>query len=243
MTHGNQSSQIFAVTSQTIKKLLLSLFVISSFVVYAIRDRLDNSNVTTTLTLTPSVRTQPETTSVQAASSNGNENAEKADGITLTSASGDPVIPQTSPSDSGAAGEQNNSLSPSTVPSGATTQQNTVPPTVPPIPTLAPTPIPTVNASPYRDGQFTGDVTDAYWGNVQVEAVIQQGKITDVQFLDYPHDRRTSQFINSQAMPWLMQEAIQAQSANVNIISGATLTSEAFIQSLQSALTRARNVT
>ena len=47
--------------------------------------------------------------------------------------------------------------------------------------------------------------------------------------------------INAQAMPWLTQEAIQAQNANINIISGATLTSEAFANSLQSALSSASN--
>jgi uncharacterized protein with FMN-binding domain len=93
----------------------------------------------------------------------------------------------------------------------------------------------------YRDGQYTGDIADAYYGNVQVEAIIQSGEIKDVQFLDYPHDRRTSARINSQAMPWLTTEAIQAQSANVDIISGATLTSEAFALSLQSALKQAKN--
>jgi uncharacterized protein with FMN-binding domain len=92
----------------------------------------------------------------------------------------------------------------------------------------------------YRDGQYTGDVTDAYYGTVQVEAIIQSGEIMDVRFLDYPHDRRTSARINAQAMPWLTTEAIQAQSANVDIISGATLTSEAFALSLQSALVQAR---
>jgi uncharacterized protein with FMN-binding domain len=92
----------------------------------------------------------------------------------------------------------------------------------------------------YKDGTYTGPVTDAYYGMVQVQAVIQNGKISSVQFLDYPHDRRTSQEINSQAMPWLQQEAIQAQSANVNIISGATLTSEAFARSLQAALQTAK---
>jgi uncharacterized protein with FMN-binding domain len=71
--------------------------------------------------------------------------------------------------------------------------------------------------------------------------VIQNGKIANIQFLDYPHDRRTSQEINTQVMPWLTQEAIQAQSANINIISGATLTSEAFANSLQSALNSASN--
>src|SRR5574337_343823 len=43
-----------------------------------------------------------------------------------------------------------------------------------------------VSSRTYRDGQFTGDTADAYWGNVEVQATIQDGKITDVQFLDYP---------------------------------------------------------
>jgi uncharacterized protein with FMN-binding domain len=76
---------------------------------------------------------------------------------------------------------------------------------------------------------------------VQVQVVIQNGKIADVKFLDYPHDRRTSQEINAQAMPWLTQEVIQAQSANINAISGATLTSQAFYTSLQAALASASN--
>jgi uncharacterized protein with FMN-binding domain len=70
---------------------------------------------------------------------------------------------------------------------------------------------------------------------------VQNGKIADVQFLQYPHDRRTSQRINSSVMPYLQTEAIQAQSANVDLITGATLTSEAFAESLQAALSGARN--
>ncbi len=93
----------------------------------------------------------------------------------------------------------------------------------------------------YRDGSYVGSTVDAYYGYVQVEAVVQSGSITDVQFLKYPQDRRTSRFINSQAVPWLRSEALQMQSANVNIISGATLTSEGFIMSLRSALDQAGN--
>lgn len=93
----------------------------------------------------------------------------------------------------------------------------------------------------YKNGQYTGDVTDAYYGNVQVKVIIGGGKITDVVFLDYPHDRRTSVMINTQAMPYLKTEAIQAQNANVDIVSGATATSQAFVQSLQSALAQAKN--
>jgi uncharacterized protein with FMN-binding domain len=108
-------------------------------------------------------------------------------------------------------------------------------------PTATPSPVPPVRAAgTYKDGVYTGNSTNAYWGNVQVKAVIQGGKLTDVQFVDYPKDRRTSQRINDYAMPYLQSEAIQAQSAQVDIISGATLTSQAYVRSLQSALTKAK---
>lgn len=118
-------------------------------------------------------------------------------------------------------------------------------PTAPPPPTrapvvVAPSPKPVTNSG-YQDGSYKGPEVDAFYGYVQVQAVIQNGKIADVQFLDYPRDRRTSQRINSVAVPYLQQEALQVQSARVDIISGATLTSEAFIQSLQSALANAKN--
>jgi len=95
------------------------------------------------------------------------------------------------------------------------------------------------NSSQYKGGTYTGSVADAYYGNVQVSATISGGKITDVKFLQYPDTHSTSVAINQQAMPYLQQEAIQAQSANVQLISGATFTSQAFIQSLQAALSQA----
>jgi len=118
------------------------------------------------------------------------------------------------------------------------------PPT--PTPKAAPTPTPATPPAPkpaglYTDGTYTGSVADAHYGNVQVEAIISGGKITDVQFLQYPNTHSTSVYINGQAMPYLKQEAIQAQSANVNIVSGATDTSMAFQQSLASALTQAKS--
>ena len=91
----------------------------------------------------------------------------------------------------------------------------------------------------YKNGIYTGDVADAFYGNVQVEVTISGGKISDVKFLQYPNDRQTSIEINSQATPMLIQEAIQAQSAQVDGVSGATQTSIAFRQSLQSALSKA----
>ena len=82
-------------------------------------------------------------------------------------------------------------------------------------------------------------MADAYYGNVQVQAVISGGKITAVNFLQYPNDRSNSIRINTQAMPYLQQEAIQAQSAQVDGVSGASATSAAFVQSLTVALNQA----
>lgn len=95
------------------------------------------------------------------------------------------------------------------------------------------------NAGTYKDGTYAGSTEDAYYGNVQIKATIQNGKIAAVTFVQYPHTHSTSVYINQQAMPYLEQETITAQSANVNIISGATYTSQAFIQSLSNALSRA----
>lgn len=114
-------------------------------------------------------------------------------------------------------------------PSGST------PPTPAPAPTPKPKPV-----GQFADGTYTGPAVDAYYGLVQVKATVSGGKLTDVAFLQYPNDRSTSREINNQAMPWLTQEAIQAQSASVDIISGATATSEAFIQSLGAALSHAK---
>jgi uncharacterized protein with FMN-binding domain len=112
-----------------------------------------------------------------------------------------------------------------------------------PAPTALPSPVPSATDTPmglYRDGDYTGQTIDAYYGLLQVQARIQQGRLADVQILQYPNDRRTSIRINNVALPWLKTEVIQAQSANVDIISGATLTSEAYMMSLESALASAQ---
>lgn len=112
-----------------------------------------------------------------------------------------------------------------------------------PTTTTAPvqTPVITKPKGLYADGSYTGSVADAYYGLVQVRATISGGKLTDVQFLQYPNDRSTSREINSQAMPLLKQEAIAAQSARVDGVSGATDTSAAFVESLGVALGKAKN--
>jgi len=94
--------------------------------------------------------------------------------------------------------------------------------------------------SSYKDGEYTGNPADAYYGTIQVKAIIKGGKLTDVQFLKYPNDQQESIEINSNAMPVLTQEAIQAQSAKVDIVSRATDSSNAFKESLASALAQAK---
>lgn len=95
-------------------------------------------------------------------------------------------------------------------------------------------------AGHYKNGTYTGKSSDALYGYVQVKATISGGKLTTVDFLDYPHDRGNSIMINKDAMPQLQQQAIQAQSAHVDGVSGATDTSQAFIQSLGDALAQAQ---
>jgi len=92
----------------------------------------------------------------------------------------------------------------------------------------------------YKDGTYTGLAIDVQYGIVQVKANISGGKITDVQFVQIPSGAGHTNEVSSTAGPILKQEAITAQSANVNAVSGATQTSQGFIQSLQSALDQAK---
>ena len=97
------------------------------------------------------------------------------------------------------------------------------------------------SAATFKDGTYTGKSSDAFYGYIQVQATVTGGKLTDVQFLDYPQDRSDSIAINEYAMPQLKQQAIQAQSAKVDGVSGATDTSQAFIESLGDALQQAQS--
>ena len=93
----------------------------------------------------------------------------------------------------------------------------------------------------YKDGAFTGDPAEILWGIVQVKAVIQSGRIADVQFLQMPFDRARSVEITDLAKPVLEREAIKAQSAQVDVVTSATLTSFGFRDTLASALAKAKN--
>jgi uncharacterized protein with FMN-binding domain len=88
----------------------------------------------------------------------------------------------------------------------------------------------------YQDGSFLGPAYNTYYGPVQVRVNIRDGRVVSVDVPEYPADRRASQRINGQALPLLEREVISAQSARVNIVSGATLTCEAYLRSLDAAL-------
>ncbi|MFF4357936.1 FMN-binding protein [Streptomyces sp. NPDC001604] len=86
----------------------------------------------------------------------------------------------------------------------------------------------------------TGDTVQTRWGPVQVRITLKNGRLTEVTAVTYPTENPRDQEINSFALPRLRSEALQAQSANIDTVSGATYTSDGYRQSLQSALDSAR---
>jgi len=93
----------------------------------------------------------------------------------------------------------------------------------------------------YRDGTVTGAAVVTRWGVVQLQVTISGGAIADVKALQLPSDDRHSAEISSRAEPILRSAALEAQSADITILSGATYTSLAYARSLQSALDEARS--
>ena len=84
-----------------------------------------------------------------------------------------------------------------------------------------------------------GDTVQTRYGPVQLRITLTGGKITAVTAVQLPDDNPRDQEIDSFAVPQLTQEALAAQSAKIDTVSGATYTSEGYIQSLQSALDKA----
>lgn len=88
-------------------------------------------------------------------------------------------------------------------------------------------------------GTFVGATAQTIYGPVQVQITVSNGKITEAKALTYPTESFRDQQINSQAIPYLQQETIQAQSANIQGVGGASYTTQGWISSLQSALSKA----
>jgi uncharacterized protein with FMN-binding domain len=85
----------------------------------------------------------------------------------------------------------------------------------------------------------TGDAIQYQYGILQLEATLTAGRLSGVTVVRLEPEPGRSEFIDAQAIPLLHAEALKAQSANVDVISGATYTSEAYARSLQSAIDRA----
>ena len=97
----------------------------------------------------------------------------------------------------------------------------------------------TGNSNSNTSSTVTGDVAQTRWGPVQVELTVQAGSVTEVRVLQYPTGNSTDEQINSYALPVLIQETLDSQSASIDMVSGATVTSVGYQQSLQSALDQA----
>jgi uncharacterized protein with FMN-binding domain len=106
-------------------------------------------------------------------------------------------------------------------------------------PTATPSPSPSPSAPAAVGGSFTGSDFPNRFGDVVVRVVISNGHITDVQAVQLPSDRARSAYISEVAGPMLRSEVLQAQSAGIDIISGATYTSQSYAQSVESALQQA----
>ena len=122
---------------------------------------------------------------------------------------------------------------------GRTPGASTTPaPSVVSSPSVAPSP--SVVPSPTSSQQvIDGDVIDTRFGPVQVQVTLSGGSITDVQALQLPDNDRHSAGISDYVAPYLRQMALEAQGADIDLISGATYTSDGYARSLQSALNAA----
>jgi uncharacterized protein with FMN-binding domain len=85
----------------------------------------------------------------------------------------------------------------------------------------------------------TGAVAQTIWGPVQVQLQVKGSTISQVKILQYPSGNSRDVELAQYALPILMRETTQAQSAQIDMVSGATYTSQGYLQSLQSALDQA----
>ena len=97
----------------------------------------------------------------------------------------------------------------------------------------------TTGSTTGSSGTYTGDVVQTRWGPVQVQVTTAGGQVTSVEVLRYPSENGKDVEINSYALPILVDETLAAQSADIDMVSGATVTSVGYVDSLQSALDQA----
>jgi uncharacterized protein with FMN-binding domain len=108
-----------------------------------------------------------------------------------------------------------------------------------PAATKAAAPAQTQEATSGTSGTFVGTTSQTRFGPVQVQITVENGKITAAKALQSPNGDFRSSSISSQAIPYLIQETLAAQSSNIQGVGGASYTSYGWYQSLQSALAKA----
>lgn len=123
--------------------------------------------------------------------------------------------------------------------SAAGQARNTAPRATAAAPAASAAPAAGTRGAVLANGTVTGQVVQTRFGPVQVQVTIAAGKITDVTALQLPNDRQRSAEISQIVEPMLRSEVLTAQSAQIDLVSGATYTSDAYAQSLQSALDQA----
>lgn len=98
----------------------------------------------------------------------------------------------------------------------------------------------TTVATGLRDGSYTGDAVGTRYGPVQAKITVSGGMITAVDVPEYPNGNGRDRQINERAIPRLISETLQSQDASIDMVSGATYTSEGYTRSLQSAIDQAQ---
>jgi uncharacterized protein with FMN-binding domain len=238
--------------NSTFRKVSLSIFAIVLFVAYAGYERMHGDSADLLTLAMNDIASRNSDDAINATPENTKTNVEPTPAPETSIAPPPTPAPTPAPStittrrrrgeDESESGEDDfrgTQNQPQTTPA---TVQPSVPapePTPTPVPVPVPTPTPVAASGQYKDGTYTGSSVNVFYGYVQIQATVQGGKIADVKFLSYPNDRNTSRYINSQAMPLLIQQALQAQNAQVDGVSGATDTSQGFVESLTSALSKA----
>jgi uncharacterized protein with FMN-binding domain len=122
----------------------------------------------------------------------------------------------------------------------STTAANAPPAPAPATPTPASTPAKRRARTATARAAATGDAIQYRYGILQLNATLTAGRLSGVTVVRLEPEPGRSEFIDAQAIPLLRAEALKAHSANVDVISGATYTSEAYARSLQSAIDRAQ---
>jgi uncharacterized protein with FMN-binding domain len=160
-------------------------------------------------------------------------------GNSLSGASASTTAPAPAQTQAAPAPASTTAATPAPVATKKSTKKSTKSTTTTTTPAAPATTAPAAPAKAAVSGTFTGATQQTRFGPVQVEITITNGKIIAAKALQYPNNDFRSQQISQQAIPYLVQETLAAQSANIQGVGGASYTSQGWYDSLVSALAKA----